>query len=240
MTSPRLDNALTAFGIAQWARSAAPGQPVLVLSGDAPERLTLTRSTNSVDALIDGLAAYLRQWSINVSGREFRFIEVIAGTVPAEQRAQYPSAVVTSPQPVMYAEDDDTELGTGLETVWLDEERQVGYSILGMTRTTLSIDVWATSRPERTAAVALIEDALTPEEEITGARVRIPRYHNAVARYSLTSAVLLDSDADDAKRYVIAQMSVDAVIPTIRVRGVRAPQVLRADVTVTPGEDTDT
>lgn len=220
------------FGIAQWAPPQAPNAPRLVLDEGDTTPLTLARTTNSIDAMVDGLASYLSAWSVKHAGRTFRFGSALAGFATAEQRANYPSLVVTSLSPVLYAEDDDTELGTGIETVWLDEERRTGYSILGMTRTSLALEMWCNTRPDRAAAVALIEDALSPVEWMAGVALILPAYHSARARFSLTSMLYIDSDDMDARRYVVATATVDAVIPTIRVRGTRTPQAIRAEIDV--------
>lgn len=224
-----IDRTTAQFGIASYTRPPVrPEAPRLIEDEQTRLALTQTRRWSAGDALVEALAEYLRCWSVNMRGREVRFVRVVAGWAVPETPAEYPAAAVTTPNEIsLVTEGGGDELGTGMELAWI-EGTQVGVSVTGSARTTLGIEVWANSRAERTALVALVEDALQPVEWSAGAHVAVPEYHNTRARFGLLGYTLEDSDSDDARRYYRAVFRVDAVIPSVRIRGRRDPQPVKA------------
>jgi|SRR5580698_154881 hypothetical protein len=94
------------------------------------------------------------------------------------------------------------------------------------------LDVFATTRFQRAAVVAGLETAFDASEEMSGIRLRLPRYFGQVARYTLEKTEIVD-DADSARRRRQAKLTVRMEVDVSRLVDVVEIRP-RATATVVP------
>ncbi len=189
--------------------------------------MTLVRMTDPWSAAVRGLCEYLAQLSIEWGdGNLLRLLEVREGWAEPEELGVWPSACVHSEIPGEY----DYAALTSVEHVLEDgvSIRQTGELVQ-----TLSIDLWCTSRNERSAIILMIEDALDPVAWMSGFNLTLPYYHNAVTTYLATQINVVDGTEEASKRWKLATITVQVTIPKLRVVGMvpRLDPRLQLDVT---------
>lgn len=171
-----------------------PDAAILVgAPGDDPP-LTARHELSVHDAICQGLASYLAGLSTSIEGRRVAISRVVGdwadhddGPVPA------PSAVVGSVEFGAYS-----EIALGMskpETVAGDGTGRVLALVCSSyyELEELTVQVFCEDKVQRAGVRRMLEDGCSPVDWMAGFRLRLPRYHNAVAQYLLVAAQQPDS-----------------------------------------------
>lgn len=193
----------------------------LILEPEALEVVTATRTCDTRTALAQGLAEYLRQLSFTApGGRESRFRKVVEAYGEPEIEAVYPSAAVYADAKLTYGGEGDNgdPLTPGLRS--RNKLRDGRYFIEpDECVLQLSVETWSTDPKERVAVAAMMEDAASPVEWMSGFRLVLPHYYGRHASYLLTGSSFADDDGDASRRYRRAVFDFTARLARVRVLG---------------------
>lgn len=214
--------------------SALPvqGRTCIVSSPNDTWIPTDNRETDARTALTRGLAEYLEQLSMDVAGgRQVRFERVFQVWADPEDKAKFPAACVGSTGAGTYDASKFTPEPRAKDRLPLPDGRYL-VSPCDFVQD-LAVDVWANDPPERTACVAMVEDALScPVSWMYGMRLLLPHYFNTVGRYELLSVEYIDEEVETIRRYRRAVFKVRSSIAMRRL--VATPQArLRFNLEVT-------
>ncbi len=189
---------------------------------------TARRDCSCWQAIARGLAEYLSQLKTTASGAEYRLLKTHAGWAEPEELAMYPSCAIYSEEPGTYEDHALTpvsdQLPDGRSLVRASEFNQ-----------RMTIDVWCTSPAERSILVAMLEDALDPVDWMSGFRLRLPHYHNAVASFLKDGVSHADSAEQGNRRWRLASFTVRASLEQIRFVGQLPELDIRVRSEVTEG-----
>jgi len=198
----------------------------LITDPDYAIDFTSRRETSCWGALARGLAEYISQLSISWDGgTSVRLLRVFEGWAEPEDFSVYPSASVYSEAPGEY---DGDSLSTIREV--LPDGRSL-QRVAEFSQTYL-VDVWCTQPHERMALVAMLEDAFDPVDWMSGFRLRLPHYHNAVGTYLKSTVTIADSAANAGRRWRLASFAIAATVTQIRFIGNAPALDLRTKTTV--------
>jgi len=187
---------------------------------------TSRRETDCWGALARGLSEYVSQLHMDWDGgASVRLLKVYAGWAEPESLSVYPSAVV-------YAETPGTYDGDSLSTI--REVLPDGRSLQRVAEftQTFTLDVWCTHAEDRTALVAMLEDALDPVDWMSGFHLRLPHYHNAVGTFLKGSLNIQDSAEQAGRRWRLASFTIAASVTQIRFIGYAPALDIRPVVSV--------
>jgi len=171
------------------------------------------RTTDCWHAIVRGISEYLRgkviPWDGGVS---YRLLQVYEGWADPEELAMWPSACVHMEGSAQY---DYASLTN--QTDQLPDGQVI--RITGEISGTFTVDVWCTNKTERLALAALIEDLLDPVDWMSGFRLVLPHYHNAIMTGLLESVSIIDSPESAGKRWRLASFSVSAQMSKLKLVG---------------------
>lgn len=205
-----------------------PGAVATELIREASYDVAFTshRSTSCWKALVKGLAEYISQLRTQHAGKEVRLLDVSQGWADPEQFSKYPSAAIYSEEPGLY---------DGSAFTVVHDRLQDGRVLMRASEFTqrLTLDVWCTSDAERTALVAMLEDALDPVDWMSGFRLRLPHYHNAVATFLKDGISHADTAEQGNRRWRAASFTIQATVPQIRFVGQAPALDVRVNAEVT-------
>lgn len=194
-----------------------PGGTRLVLSPSDRERLTAHRESDARTAPVRGLMEHLQQLRIDVAGgRSVQFRNVVDTWAEPEDRAEYPTAVVSVVGEATYDASKFTP------SVFSDDRLALpdGRFLISPCDIVLplQVEVWSNDPQERQACAAMLEDALlAPVDYMFGFALELPHYHNARAIYAVTGISYADSETDAVRRYRLARVSMTATMPVLRL-----------------------
>lgn len=94
------------------------------------------------------------------------------------------------------------------------------------------LEVWGSSIPERRAIMSGVRNALTSGERGYGIRMRLPKYFNAIAQYTLVESQRID-DADAVRNRRRGQLVIELLVPELQLVGINR---LRPTVDVTTND----
>lgn len=222
-----------------------PGPPELgptrlITDGGDVQRYFAHRETDALGGVVRGLKEYLEQLATDDGNGVIRvFKAVIETQAEAEEVAQFPSAVV---KPDVEATYEAMSMTPQVSKGHACED--TGTSIPGAARAFLSapselsaslkFEVWAVTKEERIALVAMLEDAFQPVPDWFGARLELPHYHHVRARYTMAG---ITYSQDALQRYWRATMRVLACVPVVKVYRLPDAQ-FRVKATVVDGTTT--
>jgi hypothetical protein len=182
----------------------------LIVDEHDGEVLTTRQDTDCRTALVRGLADYLN--SIVFSGKYFQaqrlqFESVSEDWADPEVCEKFPVAAVYTQEPGVYAADErmtpeQRDIGNGHVLHILPELTQV-----------LVVDVHATSKLQRTALTATLENAFDPVGWMGGFKLALPHYFGLFAHYDLLTVDFLDNEDSTSKRWRVAQFQIEARVP---------------------------
>lgn len=187
---------------------------------------TARRETDCWGALARGLSEYVSQLRMDwEGGTSVRLLKVHEGWAEPEALSAYPSAVVYSEAPGAY---DGDSLAT------IREVLPDGRSLQRVSEfvQTYTLDVWCTNKEDRTALVAMLEDAFDPVDWMSGFRLRLPHYHNAVGTFLKDALNIQDSAEQAGRRWRLASFTIAASMPQIRFIGAAPALDIRTVVSV--------
>jgi hypothetical protein len=202
------------------------GPSYLLTDPETQVQLTGTRQADAMTAIKRGLAEYLAGRSIEVAGREVRLNKSLWEWADTEDDPQYPSAWTSQgAQPASYA----NQAMTPAVHATLPDGRYIG--IASDLQVQLVTEIWCNDPAQRTALMAMVEDALQPVDWMYGARVVLPHYHSVSARYALMAPLYEDDAVSAMRRYRVVKVFIVAEMPVVRVLGVPKARLVRATVT---------
>lgn len=200
---------------------AVPDAPGTKLITSASERrpYLVSSETDTHRALTRGLAEYLSTLTRNgAGGKTLRFAATLNEWAEPEDKSRYPYAAV-------YGSDDRgtyEPLQFGPEIVHEFEDSPTERKALQQDSEftqKLAVDVWATNPADRTALMAMVEEAIrvpdVPVPWMFGTRLWLPHYYGAIAEYEpLGFGYVEDSDSqlrNERKAVLIVQARVSAL-----------------------------
>jgi hypothetical protein len=185
--------------------------------------------------LLDGLKEYLTGYSIPWAwGREIVLENVVSTHAEAEELATFPAVVII---PGSTAEYDPSSRLTPSTPVLVDDKRMLGLMYTSELKTELFLEVWASTLEERKALRALIEDAMSPVDFMSGFLLEIPAYFNERAAYMALDVSQSDSPENALRGIWAATFRIDARIPVYRVVQYKPMKPRVRTVVVEPGRD---
>ena len=189
----------------------------LITRPDDLQRITPRRTTDVRTAMTRGLAEYMADLSIVwAGGRPIRFKRVGDVWAEPEQLAEYPSAMVNTPNPVSYLAEPDAPLNPAPPSSQVfDDGRR--WSFVGEADTEVNAEVWATDPKELMGLIAMLEDGFMPVDWMSGARLELPHYHGVRARVLMSGVTYIDLESDAARRYRKAQVDFMVSVPRLRI-----------------------
>lgn len=187
---------------------------------------TSRRETDCWGALARGLSEYVSQLHMDWDGgMSVRLLKVYAGWTEPEALSVYPSAVVYSETPGTYDGDSFTTIRDVLPD-GRSLQRVAEFSQM------FTLDVWCTHPEERTALVAMLEDAFDPVDWMSGFHLRLPHYHNSVGTFLKESLNIQDSAEQAGRRWRLASFTIAATVSQIRFIGTTPALDIRRVVSV--------
>lgn len=172
--------------------------------------LTAHRETDTHTALTRGVREYLEGMDITWDGgRVSRFAQVFDSWAAPEDIAEFPTAVVYALEPGRYDAADFTP-----QTVMVgDPKLRLALRSSSELVLKLTVEVWTTDTLERMALAALLEDAVDPEDGMTGFILELPHYHNARAQFEVTNVQYVENAQNAQQRRRIVIFALDASVP---------------------------
>lgn len=193
-----------------------PGGTRLITDPSDPPKYTAYQDTDTRTALTRGLAEYLRSLSYQtLDGRLVQLIDVFGTWPEAEQKAQYPSALVYTQEPGIY---DSTRLGgpgSGMIQQYLVSEDTYLVSPAEFAMM-ISVEVYCTEPQQRAAISLMIEQGLSPVDFMYGCRLELPHYFNERATYEMVSHQYMDDEVSATQRFRKVVFKVKANTPYTR------------------------
>ncbi len=210
---------------------AAAAKSTLIKESKYTEVLTSRRETDCWGALARGLGDYLEGLSKDwPDGKPLRFNSVKVGWAEPEDIADPPAAAV-------YSEGTGTYDADSFSTFRYQMEDGRHLQRIAEFVQTYTIDVWTTSRSQRTALMAMLEDALDPVDWMSGFRMILPHYHGTIGSYLKESVSIMDGAEASGKRWRIASLTIVGIVPQIRFIGEAPGLEIRTKTTVTDPSD---
>jgi hypothetical protein len=171
-----------------------------------------------------GLREYIEGLTYSApGGARMRFLQVGDAFPEPEQTAKYPAAYIYTEEPGIY---DGAGFTPRLSVL---PDGRVLQMAAEFTQT-ITIDLWCTNAPERMGLLAMLEDALDPVDWMSGFRLRLPHYFNAVASYLKVSVAAVDSTENANRRWRLASITLTSAMPQIRLVGSMPGLELRLEV----------
>ena len=190
------------------------GKTLLLTEPAYAEAYSANRETDARTAVLRGLREYIDGLSYNApGGTRMRFIQVGDAFPEVEQTAKYPAAYIYTDEPGVY---DGAAFTPQLYTLPDGRTLQMSAEFTQ----NITIDLWCTNAPERMGLLAMLEDAFDPVEWMSGFRLRLPHYFNAVATFLKTTVTAVDSTENANRRWRLASLNLMATMPQIRMIGV--------------------
>lgn len=206
----------------------------LILTPDEAAPYTAVRETDVRTALLRGLREYVENLSYDApGGARHRFLRVEETWPEPDQNAKYPSASIYTDEPGLY-----DAVGFTPSFAQLPDGR-VLQTTAEFTQT-ITIDLWCTNATERMGLIAMLEDAFDPVDWMSGFRLRLPHYFNAVASYLKVNLSAVDSTENANRRWRLASMTLQAAVPQIRMVGALPGLELRIEVETYEADRSDT
>lgn len=209
----------------------APAQETELVTDRSREQVLTDRvETDAHTALTRGLSEYvLGLEAIADGGKATRFKLVTADFPDPEGGEDYPAAGVWSPSTGVY---DASNFAPGKPCIIADQSGTLtGLSKSSELMLDLFVDVVCTDKDERTAVVAMLEQAFNPTLFMYGFRLVLPHYFGVHATYEPTGGQYQDADASSIQNRRRARITVRANVPVISI--VSGPRVrVRSMVTV--------
>ena len=156
-------------------------------------------------------------------GARTRFIHVGDAFPEPEQTAKYPAAYIYTEDPGLY---DAAGFTPGMHTLPDGRVLQMSSEFTQ----TVTIDLWCTNATERMGLLAMLEDAFDPVDWMSGFRLRLPHYFNAVVTFLKASVTAVDSTENANRRWRLASITLEAAMPQIRLVGALPGLELRVQV----------
>lgn len=169
-----------------------PDAAILIEDHTFEPALTARGETDAHTALIEGLASYLRRLWHAVNGRSVAFTRVVTDWADHEDgQMPPPTAVVQSIETGKYI---DEQPGAFVRLGRVSDQYQAALVATGQYELE-QVDVVAmcSDKIQRAGVRRMLEDAFSPVQWMSGFRLVLPRYHSAVACYSLVSAEQADT-----------------------------------------------
>jgi len=182
----------------------------------SPE-LTVNRETDVAGAVTRGLSEYLMQCELHdwSDGRAYAFRSAHdQAPMSHDDRIDMPSVTVAVEDVAIMAGLGDGDVGATnlLDLAQLANRGAItGVEVEARLRVTVS----AQNRDERSAMLALIQDALTADMGLLQVRLLLPFYHNAVAVYGMQRVANFNDGGE--KRIWQAVIQVTANAPLVRL-----------------------
>lgn len=196
----------------------------LIMLPNESAPFTATRETDVRTALLRGLREYMENLSYAApGGSRLRFLKIEETWPEPDQNAKYPSANLYTEEPGVY-----DASGFAPSFAQLPDGR-VLQSAAEFTQT-ITIDLWCTNATERMGLIAMLEDAFDPVDWMSGFRLRLPHYFNAVATFIKANIMAVDSTENANRRWRLASMTLQATVPQIRMVGAVPGLELRFEV----------
>lgn len=175
--------------------SPSADDAILVDSPTDKYELTQRGELDVHSAITLGLASYLMQLDGAFAGTSLRFQHVsIDWADPEEGSFPLPTAAVHSEEVGAYQTDSGLAPGPPKRVKGDDGAMVATLSEIGIYRLeSLTIDVVCETKTQRAGVRKMLEDALSPVEWMAGFRLVLPRYHNAIATFLVTSAQIADT-----------------------------------------------
>lgn len=206
----------------------------LILSQSEAEAYTAARETDVRTAVLRGLREYIENLSYDApGGARHRFLKVEETWPEPDQNAKYPSANIYTEEPGIY---DAVGFVPSFEQLPDGRLLQVSSEFTQV----ITIDLWCTNATERMGLIAMLEDAFDPVDWMSGFRLRLPHYFNAVASYLKASISAVDSTENANRRWRLASMTLQAAVPQIRMVGAVPGLELRLEVETYEADRSDT
>ncbi len=170
------------------ALSPDPEVGILITEATDQQPRTAREESDVHTAICLGLAGYLMTLSSAIDGRYLAFSRVVGdwaeyddGPVPS------PSATVGSVDPGTYSELSlgaamPEKLGPAVPGRLVTLSSNSIYAMDG-----LAVTVMCSDKVQRAGVRQMLESAFQPVDWMAGFRLRLPRYHNAIAEYLLVS-----------------------------------------------------
>jgi hypothetical protein len=213
------------------APTPPPAQETVLVTDRSTEQVLTDRvETDAHTALTRGLAEYLLGLeAIADGGKGTRFKLVTPDYPDPEGGEDYPAAGVWSPNTGLY---DASNFAPGKPFIVADQSGTlIGLSKSSELKLDLFVDVVCTDKDERTAVMAMLEQAFNPTLFMYGFRLVLPHYFGVHATYEPTGGQYQDGDASSIQNRRRARITVRANVPVISiVSGPRAR--VRSTVTV--------
>lgn len=206
------------------------GSTRLITQPGQPHRFNVQQEADARTALCRGVKEYIEQLSFDMLSRTVAFKQVFQTWADSEDEADYPSAAVNGSAMGRY---DDTpkfqaELPNPSEKIPGTRDFIISACeyVLDIT-----LSVWATDNTERSALVAMLEQALNPVDWQYGFTLELPFYFNQRATYELKEGGYVDTEEDALRRRRLAKFTIRGSVPVTRVE--RLPiAIIRANTTV--------
>jgi hypothetical protein len=209
----------------------------LILLPDESAPYTAVRETDARTALLRGLREYIENLSYDApGGAHFRFLKVEETWPEPDQNSKYPSASLYTEEPGVY---DASGYTPSFEQL---PDGRVLQASSEFTQS-ITVDLWCTNATERMGLIAMLEDAFDPVDWMSGFRLRLPHYFNAVGTFLKMNISVVDSTENANRRWRLASMTLQASVTQLRMVGALpglelriAVETIEADLsgTVTP------
>lgn len=188
----------------------------LVTDPTEPIVLNGNFSTDAVGAITRGLADVLSQLELKPSsGRaKTRFANVLNGYAEPEVFSAYPSASVY----VLDAEYDENYALNIVPSSMLDETATKGEQLFITNELTcrVMVDIWCQDPKERSLFISALEQLSSPNDYMSGMRIRLPHYFNTTCTLSLRNIEYSDTEEMDSRRYRKASITFSGNICVFR------------------------
>ena len=172
-------------------------------------KLSIRRECDVSTALARGLAEYLGQQTIEVSGRKLT-VSTYSTWAEPEANAALP-AIGVAPSTGTYER--------SISPITMIEQVDHDVRLVAFTEfeQEMQVELWASDPKERAYLSAMIEEALNPVDWMYGLRLVLPFYHGTTATYELKACQYLDNSDDSVNRYRKALFTVEATITVYRL-----------------------
>jgi len=192
------------------------GPTRLITQPGTPHRFNVQQEADARTALCRGMKEYIEQLSFDMLGRTVAFKQVFQTWADSEDIADYPSAAVNGSAPGKYNDTPKFSAELPNPTEGIPGTRDFIISaceyVLDMT-----LSVWATDNTERSALVAMLEQALNPVDWRYGLLLELPFYFNQRATYELLEGGYVDDEPDALRRRRLARYTIRGSVPVTRV-----------------------
>lgn len=192
----------------------------LVAAPGAAQPLTANKETDARTAIMRGLEEYVQSTVVAEpqGGRQVKFKAVFNTWPDTMDEAQYPSAIVYSP-------DDKAIYDASRFAPVIDPSTQVATSPSGNTYAVpmsefiskVTVEIRCADRFEREAFMSACEDAFNPVDYQYGFVLQLPHYFNQRAQYELLTSKYHDSEVDVTRRFRVGSFEFTAQLPLTRL-----------------------